>query len=560
VRTVADVEAELAGPGGLFEIGEEEVLGERMQVFANRARSLREFVANSVGFGDREYVVFPSTRLTFAEHARVVASVAAALRDGYGVGPGDRVAIWAANCPEWVVTFWATVSLGAIAVGLNGWWAGDELRYGLTDCEPKLLLGDEKRLARLGPETGVGGVPVVSIEDGFGALWHHDLDASLPDTPIAEDDAAVILYTSGTTGRPKGAVNSHRNVAATVGLQFFHGLRLMMLAPPPPADAPPPLPPTQLVTSPLFHVSGLHAGAVAYLAGGVRSVWTTGRFDPVTVMQTIEKERVTGWSAMPTNAWRVASHPDAGRYDLSSVKTVGGGGAPFSPELRRRIKQAFPGVGASMGMGYGLTESSALVSIVHGQEWEDHPDSVGRPLPTLQVEIRDPDGGQRLPAGTDGEIHVRGPVVMLGYWRRPEETAATILPGRWLRTGDVGRLDEEGYLYLATRRRDLILRGAENVYPAEIEQRLEEHPLVGEAAVVGVPHEELGQEVKAVVVPAEGARPTPEELAAWVGEALAYFKVPAHWELRTEPLPRNAAGKVMKHVLTGEADNPFVEE
>jgi acyl-CoA synthetase (AMP-forming)/AMP-acid ligase II len=333
----------------------------------------------------------------------------------------------------------------------------------------------------------------------------------------------------------------------------------MLLAPPPDPDAPPAPPLVQIVTSPLFHVSGLHSGAVAYLVGGLRSVWTTGRFDPALVLETMERERITGWAAMPTNAWRVVNHPDAEKRDLSSVQTLGGGGAPFPPTLRRRVQEVFPGVGTRQGMGYGLTESSALVSIVFGEEWEAHPDSVGRPLPTARVEICDPATGAPVPDGEEGEIHVRGPMVMLGYWRRPEETAETILPGRWLRTGDVGRM-EDGYLYLSTRKRDLILRGAENVYPVEIEQRLEEHPAVAEAAVIGVDHEELGQEVKAVVVPVDGADPDPADLAAWVGETLAFFKVPAHWELRREPLPRNATGKVLKHVLRGDAENLFVGE
>jgi len=553
---LARIEADLLAPGGVFALEDVEVLGEPMQAMANRLTSLRDALVASVNHGDAEYLVFSDgtteRRITFREHERLAASVAAGLRDRYGVGPGDRVAILAANCPEWIITFWATVSLGAVAVGLNGWWVGPEIEYGIEDCDPTVLVADRRRLARL--EGRDPGVPVIVIEDQFPELEAHDPDATLPDTPIDEDDPAIILYTSGTTGRPKGAVHSHRNVGALLGLTFFHGLR-NLLNDPPPADAGPSV---QLVSSPLFHVSGLHTGAVAFLVGGVKSVWTMGRFDPVVIMRLIERERATHWSFTPTMLHRVITHPEFGTYDLSSIRSGGGGGATFSPALIRAAKVAMPRLSTSMGVGYGLTECTALATLNSGEELDAHPTSVGRPLPTVQVEIRD-DAGRALPEGEEGDIHVRGPNVMLGYWNKPEETAASIGPGRWLRTGDVGRL-EGGRLYLATRKRDLIIRGGENVYPVEIEHRLEDHPAVAEAAVVGVPHEDLGQEVLAVCVLTPGGTATAEELTAWCAEALAYFKVPARIEFRTEPLPRNATGKVLKHVLSGDGSSDFVEE
>jgi acyl-CoA synthetase (AMP-forming)/AMP-acid ligase II len=348
-------------------------------------------------------------------------------------------------------------------------------------------------------------------------------------------------------------VHTHRNVVALSGLQFFHGLRLVLASGAPPAG-----PSCALINSPLFHVAGLYTGAVTMLAGGVKTVWTSQRFDPVSVMETIERERVTSWSPMGPMAYRVVNHPRAGEFDLSGVRNVGSGGAPMSPELQRRLREVFPAAASSLGLGYGLTECTALATINFGAELERWPRSVGRALPTVALEIRDEDGGAAA-QGVDGEIYVRSPLVMLEYWRRPQDTRAAIGPGRWLRTGDWGRL-EDGRLTIETRKRDLILRGAENVYPAEIELRLETHPAVREAAVLGVPHDELGQEVKAIVVPHEGRSVDVEELTRWSASALAYYKVPAHWEIRREPLPRNATGKVLKDVLAGAASRVFVED
>ena len=565
-----EIEARLCAPGAPFELIEENVLGAPVRVFRERLPSLRALLESSAVHGDAEYLVCDDgRRISYAENLRNVASVAAALRDGYGVAPGDRVAILAANCPEWITAFWASVSLGAIAVGLNGWWVRDEILYGLDDCEPKVLIGDAKRLARIAGARLPHEIAVVPIESEFAKLLAHDRSAALPATPIAEDDAATILYTSGTTGRPKGAVNTHRGIVGLVRLQVFHGVRLMMKAAADAAargqslvGAPRPRP-CNLVNTPLFHVSGLYAGAVTSLANGLKTVWTTGRFDPERVLQLIEREKVTAWGPMGTMLHRVMEHPGFERHDLSSLTSLGSGGAPLAPALLARMRERFPNASRSLGFGYGLTESTAVATIISGEELAVRPDSVGRALPGVDIEIRDP-AGRVLPEGQEGEIFLRGVLVMREYWRKPKETAETIGPGRWLRTGDVGRL-EDGYLYINSRRRDLILRGAENVYPVEIEHCLELHPSVREAAVVGVDHAELGQEVKAIVVPVESAQDADpqtlaDELSRWVEGRLAYFKVPAHWQFRRDPLPRNATGKILKHVLTDGAVNPFVEE
>ncbi len=555
MRTYEEILAEATGPGGLFEITEGDVLGERIPVFKDRKRSLRQLLEESALHGDKEYIVLGDRRVTYAEHLRLVASAAKALRERYGVRKGDRVAILAENHVEWLITFWATVSLGGIVAALNGWWTEDEIRFGIELSDPAVLVADRKRLARLG---GDPGVPVIEVESGFAELLSEP-DASLPDEPISEDDPAVILFTSGTTGRPKGAVSSHRSICGFVHTAFTAGFVRMMLDEElgaPKADMP--AQQVSLMTVPLFHLSGLYSGAVLMLAVGGKTVWRLGRFDPVDVLGLIEREKVSNWAGLGSMAPRVLSHPDLEKFDLSSIRNFGSGGAPTSPTLQEKMRKAAPNGASAIGLGYGLSETVTAVAMIGGRDLQEHPTSVGRPTPTHQIEIRDKDD-KVLPEGEQGEIFVRSAYNMLEYWRNPEATAQTLRPGRWVATGDIGYM-RGGRLYINSRARDMILRAAENIYPVEIEHRLEEHDTVSEAAVVGVDHPELGQEVKAIIVPAPGAAIDIEDLGEWVGAKLAAFKVPALWEVRDEPLPRNAAGKVLKNVLTGESENRFVEE
>ena len=555
-----EIRAQLTGPGGPFEIVEEEVLGTRLPVFKNRLKSLRELLEQSAGHGDKEFLVYEGQRLRYDEHLRRVHSLAAALRDRYGVGPGDRVAILAANCPEFVVAFFAITSLGAIASAFNGWWIESEILYGLKDSEPKLLIADAKRLERIaGNDLGI---PVLEIGPDFEALCTQSPDAGPPETPIDEDDPCLILYTSGTTGRPKGALNSHRGILGFLQCYSLTGLEGVVLAARQ-ADAsgttlPPPVAPCTLGTVPLFHLSGLYAATLMMFAVGGKTVFRSGRFDPEAVLQLIEKEKVTAWSALGNTGWRVVSHPNLSKYDTSSVRNVGFGGAPTSPALQEALRKAIPSAAQSQGMGYGLSESAGIGTVIGGAAFLERPTSAGRPVATHAVEIRDTDNNP-LPGGEDGEIHIQSAYLMLEYWRRPEATAETIKAGRWLATGDIGRL-EDGWLYINSRARDMILRGAENIYPAEIEHCLDAHESVGESAVVGVDHEVLGQEVKAFVVAAPGQTIDPDQLARFAAQTLSPIKVPAHWEIYPEALPRNAAGKVLKNVLTGETQKMQVDE
>lgn len=580
LRARAEVERELLAPGSPFSIARQEVLGEELAVFEQRAPHLRALLSGSTRFGDLPYLVFPDLRLSFREHLQAVSALAATFEREYGIGKGDRVAILGANAPEWALAFWATISLGAIAVAMNGWWVGDEIDYALSHAEPKLLVVDKQRAERLSAPIPRGTAVLRFSSDehtngdsgtqsDFWTAIQRGRGAVLSETPIAEDDPAILLYTSGTTGRPKGALHSHRNVIALLGVQFFHGARLMKLreraerdrasgadadATPPPQEKSEPAPQhCRLVSNPLFHVSGLHASLIAHLAGGVKSVWTTGRFSAEKVLAAMQAEQVNGWGPQGSMAYRVLQCPTRKEYDVSSVTSIGCGGAPVTPEIQAALREAFPNAVQGLAVGYGQTECTALATMNYGGELREYPESVGQALPTVDVEIRDPQGN-RLPDGEEGDIFIRSPLVMLGYWKDPEATAKAIHPGRWLQTGDFGRLDS-GRLYIHTRKRDLILRAAENVYPAEIERRLDAHPDVAESAVFGVDHPELGQSVKAVVVPKPGKKLDIEALRAWAAGGLAYYKVPEGWELRDAPLPRNASGKIVKYLLQDVAES-----
>jgi long-chain acyl-CoA synthetase len=548
--------AELTAPGGPFETVDADVLGETYKVFRTRYGSLREMVAASARHGDATYITIDGNPLSYTEHLGQVASVAAALRERYGIGPGDRVAILAANCPEYAVTFWAVVSLGAIVSAFNGWWTPDEIRHGIELSEPSLIVGDAKRLERL---AGIDhNVPVVEIESDFASLLAHAPGAPLPDQPIDEDDPALILFTSGTTGRAKGALVSHRGLVGFVQVNLCNGAvraraaGLAGFTPAAPAGAP--VQSATLMVSPMFHVSGLFAGVILGLDIGSKLVLRRGRFDPEDVLRLIQDERITSWSPIGGTGPRVIDHPRFEKFDVSSIRNMGFGGGPTSPALRERIKAAFPNAAATLANGYGSSETVAAVSSNVGPEYERFPTSAGRPNPTCEIAIFD-ELGAPVPDGDEGEIHVRSAYNMLGYWRNPEATKATFRPGRWLATGDIGRI-EDGLLFINSRARDMILRSGENIYPIEVEQRLDAHPLVLESAVVGQDHPVHGQEVKAIVVVEAGTELDVEALARFAGETLSSYKVPTAWEVRHEALPRNASGKVLKTVLLGEAEAP----
>jgi len=555
--------AQLTGPGGPFEIVREDVLGINTQVYAKRMRTMRELLAQSAARADLDFVVQGTAaekRLTFGQHDARARAVATALSE-LGVGVGDRVALCSANNPDWVVTFWACALLGAVVVPLNAWWKAEELEFGLVDSEAKVLICDERRLgvvsSRLAQIPTLQHVFVIGDAPSEGRPFADltEVSGDLDAPPLDEDDLLAIIYTSGTTGRPKGATLTHRQVIANLSNIIVLGVAAAMRGTPTP-EATAGVQSASLLVVPLFHVTGcLSTMTLSYATGAKVVLMPPGRFDPEVAMQLIERENVTAIGGVPTVMWRILESPSLGKYDLSSVQRASYGGAPAAPELVERIEEVFPNLRKTLTTAYGLTETASVATAHGGDDYFAHPGSVGRAAPTVELRVVS-ENGSDAPAGERGEVWIKGPTVMnRGYWRRPDANEAALTDG-WFHTGDVGYLDADGFLYLVDRAKDMIIRAGENVYCVEIENVLFDHPDVIDAAVVGVAHRTLGEEVKAVVQLKPGSHATEADIRAFCRERLADFKVPEYVEIRDEPLPRNPAGKVLKNVLRG-GDSAF---
>jgi long-chain acyl-CoA synthetase len=372
---------------------------------------------------------------------------------------------------------------------------------------------------------------------------------ALPDATIDPEDDATIFYTSGTTGFPKGALGTHRNICTNLVSLLLSSARNALRRGEDPAAAPADTAQSAyLLSVPFFHATGCHSVLVSNLAFGGKIV-IMYKWDPERALELIERERVTTFGGVPSMVWQVLESPSFDQRDLSSVKSIGYGGAPAPPELVKRIAAMFPG--RVPGNGYGLTETSSVTTQNVGDDYLRKPTSVGVPVPVCDVQVVD-ELGEVVEQGGLGELWIRGPNVVKGYWGKPEATAEAFVADGWFRSGDVARIDEEGFVYIVDRAKDMVIRGGENVYCAEVEAALFEHPAVTDVAVIGVPHRVLGEEVAAVVCLKPGASATAEELRAHVADRLAAFKVPAHVWFRAEELPRNPAGKVLKRDLRDE--------
>jgi long-chain acyl-CoA synthetase len=578
--SIHEATAQMTASGQIFEMEEVSVRGVTTRAWKHAPRHLKAVLDLSLNHADKDFIVYEDERYSFERHFRYAATVAHRLQEA-GVERGDRVAIAARNLPEWAFFFWGTMAAGAIAVPLNAWWTGDELAYGLRDSGTKVVLVDEDRLERIRPHLdelpSLTHVIVVSEHRGvapdLGASHptiilrsSHDFigemtnDVTPPDVVIDPDDDATIFYTSGTTGSPKGVVGTHRNAVTNIMNLFFVGQRSTLRFGGGNVDAEGRnIQNSYLLTIPLFHATGCLAVMTVNLASGGKLVMMH-HFDAGLALALIANERITTFGGVPTIAMQILDHPDFHSFDTSSVRSVSYGGAPSPPELVRRIREAFP-VGQP-GNGYGLTETSAAVALNSGPDYVAKPTSCGPAIPVNDVAIvpEDFDGDEPtsdLPSGPDvtGELWIKGPNVVRGYWNKPEATAATFTKG-WLHSGDVARIDEDGFIHIVDRAKDMIIRGGENIFCTEVEAALFEHPDVADCAVIGVPHPVLGEEVGAVIVLRPGRKVDPEDLIAHAAHRLSRFMVPSHIFFRRDPLPRNPAGKVLKRALRDEVTTP----
>ncbi len=548
---VAMLDQKLTAPGSPFEIIETDVRGVATRVWKNAPPSLRAIVEASRQFAARDYLIYEDERLTYADHYGQVTALAHALISQFGIRKGDRVALAMRNYPEWPVVFWATVAVGAIIVPLNAWWTAAELGYALRDSGARLLFADGERARVLGTSTRdishleavivaraeddlpAGGIPLASL------LAADSAAAELPAVDIHPDDDATLFYTSGTTGNPKGAVSTHRNICTNqvsgvylrARTEYRYGRE--------------PVPPTeqmgQLISAPLFHVTGSLSMLCGSTIAGSKIVFMY-KWDADRAIQLIARERLNSFGGVPSMPLQVIESPLFGQHDTSSIRAVLYGGAPPSPELAKLVKAAFPNSSASNG--YGLTETSALTTANIGDDYLAKPKSAGLPAPVSQVKIVDADG-HPVAAGKIGEIWISGPQVIRGYWNKPEANAASFSDG-WLHTGDLGYLDDEGFLFVVDRAKDMLIRGGENIYCIEVEDALYQHPDVLDVAVVGIPDRVLGEQVGAMVQARVGSAVDEAALQAHVRARLAAFKVPVRIAFSATPLPRNANGKIMK--------------
>jgi long-chain acyl-CoA synthetase len=550
-----DAVQQLTARGQFYETELATVGGAEVTVFKNAPGSVRDLLGLARLRADATFLVYEDERWKFGDVMSHADALSAALLGRYGVQQGDRVAIAMRNYPEWVISFAGIQGIGAVSVSLNAWWTSDELDFALADSGPKVLIADPERAERCAASCTRLGIKIIVVRPqghipGGAVRWS---DVVIPGPTVARvdidpDDDATILYTSGTTGTPKGAVSTQRALLqAILGFGCRKAIEELRYPTEPDPDAMPGGQTTFILIVPLFHVTGMVPVMMSSFATGAKLVMMY-RWEPDRALQLIARERVNLFVGVPTQVWDLVESPRFKEFDTSSLRSVGGGGAPAPPELVRRVDRST--TSGRPNIGYGLTETNAYGPQNSGDDYVSHPTSSGRGTPIVQIVARDPDGVD-LPAGGIGELWFHGPHLIRGYWNRPDETAETIRDG-WLRTGDLGYIDAEGFVYVVDRAKDIVLRAGENVYCAEVEAALYEHPAVYEAAVYGLPDERLGESVAATVLLRDGMAASVEELQGFVGQRLAAFKVPSRIEFADGPLPRNAAGKVLKRTIRDE--------
>ena len=541
---------QVCAPGGLFEITETEVRGVRTKVFAGTPQNLR-FLYQMAAQREDEFVVYEEERWTMPEILKLSGQLASTLINKFSITKGDRVAIAMRNYPEWIAAFAAITSIGAVAVPLNAWWEPEELGFALNDSGAKVVFADTERIEKiLNSNVNTASLQIIRVrsksQDNDIAVPLEsllDLDSTMPEVEIDPDENATILYTSGTTGSPKGAVSSHRAILSAL-LGFSARAQVAELVEPQkdPSEI------TQrnsfMLCVPLFHVTGLIPVMLGSFVGQSKLVMMH-KWDPNRALELIEQEQVTHFIGVPTMSWDLLEAETFNLKDTSTLRSVGGGGAPMPPELVKRIDENFKR--GKPGLGYGMTETNAYGPQNTGKEFLDHPTSTGRPVPIMQLRVTD-SSGKVLTAGEKGELWFNGPTIITEYWNRPEATKEAIVDG-WLRSGDIGHMDEHGRVFVSDRVKDMVLRGGENIYCAEVEASIYELPEVYECSVYGVPDKRLGEKVACHIMIRPGSDLTDEQVRASLTGKIANFKIPEVITIVSDPLPRNASGKILKRQL-----------
>lgn len=507
-----------------------QVGGVPFRIYSERPRRVEHLLEFADRWGPRPHIVQGEREVTF-DGLRLAAATKARELAGLGAGYGDHVLLLGWNSREWVVNFWACLQIGAVPVLANAWWSEGEVAEALAALQPAVTLADAHGAAKMPPgwrrgswqtDLRSGGGPVADASD------HHARS-------LDEEDPAVVIFTSGTEGRPKAVVLAHRSLLA--GLQMLLDVSRRL-----PGQIDETSGDVALHTGPLFHIGGVQT-LIRAITVGDTLVMPEGRFDPAEALRLIERYKITRWSAVPTMVSRVLAHPDVHRRDLRSLRSVTVGGAPVHAEFLERLRTGLPGVQVRVPTGYGLTENGGQATAASGRDTAERPGSSGRPLPCVELKFLPRPG---LP---DGEILVRASTQMIRYYGN--EQSPIDVEG-WLHTGDLGHLDDGGHLWITGRSKEMIIRGGENIAPAAVEAALMSLPGIVEAAVIGVPHPDLGEEVMAFVV-VEEEQQTPEQVEGQLRGNVSSFAVPGRWWVQREPLPTNHAGKVDKTALAALA-------
>jgi acyl-CoA synthetase (AMP-forming)/AMP-acid ligase II len=532
-----------------------EIGGVQYRNFASLPANLGQYFMVMLQHAEKDFAVYLDERYTYAQGYQHSCEFGAALIERYGLAKGDRVAILSRNNPQWLMAFIGITSVGGVAVPMNSWWTTEELDYGFADSGAKIVVADRARVERLVPIAKKHGLQIITVDDcsglnveqtPFAELLDEFVNADMPETDVALDDHATIMYTSGSTGHPKGALSSHRGVLTALYSWMCMGIATKMVGSQ--AVREEGLPPSALLTIPLFHCTGSHSAFMLSLIVG-RKMVIMHKWDAQEALRLIEAEKITWFNGVPTMSAELQAAAETTDRNISSLTEIMAGGAARPPEQVKKISSTFKN--SAPGIGYGLTETNALGAVNAGAFYVARPDSAGRVVPPVTEFRITAEDGTSVPAGERGELCIKSAANVLGYWNKPEATAEAFVDG-WFHTGDVAYLDEDGFLYIVDRIKEIIIRGGENISCIEVEAAIYAHPAICEAAVFGLPDERLGEIVGAAVVLRKGVELTAESLREYLAGHLATFKIPAHIWFPTESLPRIASGKIFKRQIKAD--------